>query len=296
MKAICVAACVLLCAGFCFAQEEEVTYETATTTTTGADDLMRELWFVDDATPIATGAVDMRLTFRWETASAPANLGDSDDDFIFTPSLTWGSCENVEVFVDVPIWLGDGGDRGAIEEGNYDTFLGFTWRIAEPEDIWPAAALRTTVRVPTGRNSAGLDGELRLILTNEYDSGIRSHINVFGAAICDAPEGPEPDPPVLVTGFFDDEGPADPRHFQWGVVLGLDGPLCGDGAVRWVADYLHRSSFYYGSANMNMLELGWEWTMEEAQKLGMSVQIGLDDEDDTPNFGAALGYAFALTQ
>ena len=44
-----------------------------------------------------------------------------------------------------------------------------------------------------------------------------------------------------------------------------------------------------------MLEAGWEWAMSDAQRLGMSIQIGLDDQDETPNFGAGLSYAYALT-
>lgn len=303
MKPFCVAACVFLCAGFCFGQESDVTYETTTTTTTNGADLMREAWFVDDANVIPTGQIDLRFMFGWVTASAPANLGDSDDDFFFTPSLTWGACENVEVFAEVPIWVGAGGDKlGVLEEGNYDSYIGFTWRIAEPEDIWPAAAIRTRFRLPTGDGSSGVDAEARLILTNEYDSGIRSHINLFANSVNKGPNGPA-DTELSLAGVGDlleifggAEDVADPRHLQCGVVVGLDGPLCGDGAVRWVVDYLHRSSFYYGRSDVNVLELGWEWTMEEARKLGLSVQIGLDDEDDTPNFGAVLGYAVALTQ
>lgn len=246
-------------------------------TPSGGADLIRELWFVDDATPIATGQTDLRLTFNWITAGAPANMGDSNDDFIVTPSLTWGCCENVEVFAEVPVWVGDGGDKPGLEEGNADTMLGFTWRFMEPADGMPAAAIRTTARVPTGDGSNGVDAEARLILTNEYDSGIRSHLNAFAATI---------------------NGDNDPdlRDFQWGVVLGLDGPLCGDGAVRWVADYLHRSGFHNGTSNMHMLELGWEWDMAEMQKLGMSVQIGLDRVDDTPNFGAGIAYSHSLTR
>lgn len=247
----------------------------AGTASNGAD-LMRELWFMDDARPIETGRTDLRLTYRWETASAPANRGDSDDDSIVTPSLTWGTCDNVEVFVEVPVWVGDGGDKPSGLEGNADTTVGFTWRFMEPDDTWPAMALRGSARLPTGDNSNGVDGELRLIMTNEYDSGIRSHINTFA---------------LSVNGDNDENL----RNFQWGFVAGLDGPLCADGAVRWVADYMLRSSFHNGVRDLNMLEVGWEWDMDEAEKLGMSVQIGLDDNDDTPNFGAAISYSHSLT-
>ncbi|MGD2109045.1 MAG: hypothetical protein PVI86_06600, partial [Phycisphaerae bacterium] len=290
MKQVCALICVFAFAGMAFAQESDVTYETKTTTTVSSGaDLIAELWAMDDANPIATGQVDLRFTTHWITSSAPANFGDSDDDFIFEPSLRWGACSNVEVFASVPMWLGDSGDRGAFDYGNFDTYVGFTWRFAEPQDMWPAMALGGTARIPTGDDSNGVDGELRLIMTNEYDSGIRSHFNAFAATINNNEDWSD-------GGFFgfggDDFG--DPRHLQYGFVVGLDGPLCGDGAVRWVADYMNRSSYHYGSANLNMLELGWEWAMAEAQKLGMSVQIGLDDENDTPNVGASLSYAWSL--
>jgi hypothetical protein len=250
--------------------------ETGGSEAAGALNLTSELWQIDDAVPIATGQVDLRMTFGWVTAGFPANLGDSDDDYVFQPSLRWGTCNNVEVFAEVPIWLGDSGDVGALDEGNADTTVGFTWRMAEPEGDWPAMALRASARIPTGDNSNGVDGELRLILTNDYEADVRSHVNGFVQSI----------------NGDNDQGL---RDFNWGVALGMDGPLCGDGAVRWVWDYMIRGGLHNGTSAMNILELGWEWDMAEAQNLGMSVQIGLDHTDDTPNFGAMVTYSHSLT-
>ncbi len=78
------------------------------------------------------------------------------------------------------------------------------------------------------------------------------------------------------------------------MVVGMDGPLCADGAVRWVADYMHRNSERDHAGNMNMLELGWEWAIAEGHELAMSFQVGLDDNEDTPNFGAGLIYALSI--
>ncbi len=270
MKIHCALLCGLIAAMPAFAQNGNGNGN-------GGADLIRELWFIDDATPVPTGQVDLRLTFRWITSSFPANLGDSSDDYVVTPSLTWGACENVEVFADVPVWVGDGGDAGALEEGNADTNLGFTWRLTDQQDYWPAAALRGTMRVPTGDNSNGVDGELRLLLTNEYDEGLRSHLNAFASTV-------------------NTDNDENLRHFQWGVAVGMDGPLTSDGAVRWVADYLHRSSFHYGIRNINQFEAGFEWNMDEAQKLGMSIQVGLDQSGDNSNLGAAVTYAYSLVR
>ncbi len=254
-------------------QESE---STSVATTTGGPNLMSELWLMDDATPLATGQVDLRLTGRWVTGDAPYNRGDSDDDYVIQPSLVWGVCANVEVFASVPIWVGDGGDVGPLDEGNADTTVGFTWRMSDAQDMWPAMALKASVRIPTGDNSNGLDGELRLIMTDDYDGGLRSHLNTFVQSV-------------------NSDNDTDLRDVQYGIVAGMDGPLGDDGAVRWVADYMHRSSYHYGTSNMDVLEFGWEWAMSGAETLGMSFQINLDDNDDAPDFGASIAYSHSLT-
>ncbi len=304
MKRMCVFACVLLVAGIAVAQESEVTQEQETVTTVSGDvDLLSQLWYLEDATPLSTGQVDLRLGVGWMTASAPANMGDSDDDFVITPSIVWGAAEGLELSVSVPVWVGDSGDVGAFDEDiNYDTYVGLLWRIAEQRDCSacglgpvPALALSATARVPTGCGSSGVDGELRLILTNEYESGIRSHINVFAMCVDrDAEDLFDSDGGFEGWGRLDRDS-LDIRDFQYGVVIGLDGPLCADGAVRWVLDYMNRSSYFNGASSLNMLEAGWEWEMSDAQKLGLSMQIGLDSAGETPNFGASLTYAHSLT-
>lgn len=242
----------------------------------GGNDLLDDLWFMQDANPVAEGTMDLRLTFGWVTEGAPANLGDSDDDFVLQPSLVWGTCPNVQLTISVPIWLGDGGDIGAIEDGNGDTFINVLWKFADQDGTTPAMALSSTVRIPSGEDSDGLDGELRLIFTNQYDSGIRSHMNFFAYS----------------SNTDNDQGL---RDFQWGAIVGMDGPLCSNGEVRWVLDYMHRSSEHDGQNDMDLIELGWEWNMADAEKLGMALQIGADRAGDTPNFGARLTYSRALT-
>lgn len=249
-----------------------------------------ELWYMQDATPVDAGTVDLRFTTSWVTSSFPANNGDSDDDFIFTPSIVWGTCPNVELSFSVPLWLGDSGDMGPFDEGNYDTYVGMLWRMKEGSGADPSVALSTTLRLPTGDGSNGVDAELRLILSNEYDSGIRSHLNVFATTVnTDNYDFDLDDGEVLRPGLDD------VRDFQWGAVIGLDGPLCDDGSVRWVADYMHRSSYFEGRGNMNVAEVGWEWQMDEGGKLGMSLQVGLDRSGDNPNFGATMTYSRSLT-
>jgi hypothetical protein len=270
--------CVFALAGSVLAQEKEkTTVVTQTTTTTPASpaNLTSELWNIDDATPVAPGQFDLRLTGRWETASYPANGGDSHDDAILTPGTAYGLTDNLEWFTNTPTWIGEGDDIPPDRDGNHDTYMGLTWRAIEQNGNWPALGFKGTARLPTGEGSSGVDGELRLLLTNSYASGLRSHINAWGKT---------------VNGNND----PDARSFQYGFAVGMDGPLCANGAVRWVADFMSRSSIHYGAGHMNILEGGWEWQIADVHKLGMSMNVGLDDNDDTPNFGAALNYTYSL--
>jgi hypothetical protein len=143
-------------------------------------------------------------------------------------------------------------------------------------------------------------------MTQEYDSGVRAHFNVFGKVVDnEAMEGEESDGLGLrdlvgglggLAAFFgmDDEAELDPRDFQYGAVIGADGPLCADGAVRWVADYAYRSSYYNGWNASHMGEVGWEWMITDADKLGMSVQGSIDGSDDNINYGASVVYSHSL--
>jgi hypothetical protein len=256
---------------------ETTTITTTTTTVESEFDLIGELWSVQDATPVECGSVDLRFTGQWITANAPANKGDSDDDFVLTPSIVWGIAEEVEVFARVPSWIGDGGnipgDEG--EVGNFDTYAGLLWRFVDGDTMdW---AFQGTARIPTGDQSNGIDGEFRLIVTNEYESGLRSHFNLFAY--------------TSNTTNIDNN-----RHLQCGAVVGLDGPLGDSGDLRWVLDYMNRTSTEYGHGNTNLLDVGWQWQMADNSKLGMSAQVGLDHSDDeAPNFGATITYAHALT-
>ena len=301
IKRTLVLACAFVVAGTALAQESEEI--SVTTTTTGGEDLLSQLWFMEDATPLETGQVDLRLGLQWWTASAPANLGDSDDDFILRPAIVWGAADNLELSLVMDAWLGDGNDMGPFEDGNFDTTLGLLWRFYEQTEEGcadgclhlPSMALSASARIPTGCGSNGVDGELRLIMTYAYDNGIRSHLNVWGKCLDGDNYGSwRSDGDFDLSAFFNDEGDLELEDVQYGAVIGFDGPLCADGAVRWVADYAYRSSSVDDGDDVHMGELGWEWEISEAHKLGMSVQIGLGDDDETPNFGAGLMYALSL--
>lgn len=249
-----------------------------------------ELWNFQDAVPLDAGSVDLRFSFGWDSGGVSDGSGDN---FILTPSLYWGIGDNYEFSVGLPIWLFDGGDRGAFDEGNSDTNLGVLWRFAEQDDGGAYdVALAGNFRLPTGDHSNGVDYELRLAMTHVYDSGVRSHFNLFGEVVNGDNNDFEYDKMFV---FGGGEGGDDERNFQYGVVIGVDYPLCDDGAVRLIIDYMHRSSVFEGQNNWNMAEIGWEWDMSDSDRFGMSFQFNLDRSNDAANVGAIMTYAHALT-
>jgi len=277
---------------------------------TAAPDLLNNYRF-QDASSLEGGSFDLRFGSQWWTGSHP---GGSADNFILTPSVVWGITDEFELTFGVDAWLGDGNDMGPFEDGNFDSNLRLHWRFHDQVGFehkegylhLPSMALSSTVRIPTGCGSEKMDAELRFIASYEYTSGIRSHFNLFGKSV----NGNN-----LETNRNDDDdvfnfdnsnrgfdflglGGADElddvRDFQYGAILGADGPLNGDGSLRWVADYAFNSSNYDGNGSNHIAEVGFEWEMSDVSRIGMSVQAALDHGGDAPNWGIGLMYAFAL--
>jgi hypothetical protein len=279
---------------------EKTTVTTTTTTTTSTTsgwDLTTELWSFEDATPVCKGQLDLRFTFRW--IPEPATPGEQDD-FVIQPSLVWGVWDNVEVSVSLPIWVGDNGDRGAYEDGNYDTYLGVLWRFLEPQGYWPAMAVAGHARIPTGQGSDKMDGEVRLVLTNEYDSGIRSHVNGWvKSANGTNDQTSKAFRDANVDDTLDDRGPNDKtgytRDFQWGFTVGLDGPIPRWDTARWVLNYIHRASEFYGYNDVDEIEGGIEWQVADAHKVGLSAKANLDhSNNEQPDYSASFTYSISL--
>lgn len=282
--------------------KEKTTVTTTTTTMpseSSYDLLGLETFNFLDATTFTEGAVDLRISARWIERKNDGDpfagqgifrdrRGDDDDDqWIITPEIVWGASERYEMAISVPTWV-----QGDPYEGNYDAYVGGQWRLTDMAENCPAFALAWSVRVPTGEGSNGLDGSLRLIVTNEYESGMRSHINLWGTSV--------------------NTDNYDARDFQYGGVVGLDGPLNDSGSLRWVFDYMYESShaegaeadrLHYayprtqdiGGEQRNTAEAGIQWQINECNKLGFAVQGGLDHaENETPEWAASLTYAYTI--
>lgn len=302
MKHMLSVSLILGCAATVLAQNDVVQRETTTVTTTtttvadcSVDLLGLETFNFLDASVLPEGMVDLRIAGRWvDTKGVSANrLGqkpDDDDQIILTPEIVWGATDRLEIALSVPTWV-----DGEPEEGNYDTYLAATWRISDLDENCPAFALAGIVRIPTGEGSNGVDGQLRLIVTNQYESGIRSHFNIWATTV-------------------NTDNYEDARDFQYGAVVGLDGPLDDCGKLRWVFDYMYEAShqesdpgfdspaghvdgFENRGEQRNTAELGIQWQINECSKLGFAVQGGLDHaENETPEWAASLTYAYAISR
>lgn len=268
-----------ICAAGTLAQESEVTtIRQETRTTAGSPDLFSTIE-MDDAVPVETGTVDLRLRGEWVTDDD--NDIDGDDDFVAGGGLWWGFAENLELSLQVPFAVGDGdlsddddldGIRGF--DGNGDINVGLLWRFLEPSGNAPAMALQTNVRFRSGYRDSDAQGKVKLIMTNDYDSGVRSHLNIWGET---------------------DDG--DWGRWNWGAVLGVDGPLCEcvDGTWRWIADVVHFNAEHNNGSNSTILELGAEWAMNYGGRIGLTGQFGLDNHDITPDVGAKLVYSYPIS-
>jgi hypothetical protein len=251
-------------------QESTETTETTTVMSLGGANLSSPV-FMDDAVPVAAGHVDLRFRIDWVTGNAAVG----DDDFTLGTSLYYGMSDAAQLSVDLPFNVFDGGGKDAGVRGfagDGDVTAGVLYRFADQADMMPAMALQTNARFRTGYRSSPLDLQFRLLMTNEYDSGVRSHINLSTET---------------ENGHF--------SRWNWDAVIGADGPLCADGTVRWVVDYAHQNSEHNNGDNSNYLELGSEWSMENGHTLGMAAQIGLDDHDQTADFGARMMWVVPLS-
>jgi hypothetical protein len=138
----------------------------------------------------------------------------------------------------------------------------------------PAFATWAEMRMPSGHDSSGVDGELHFNLTKTLATNFRGHLEGYIMTANGARGG-------------DDE--ENRRHFQWGVGPGFDYQFNDD--TIGILNYVNRVSEEYGGHNQNILELGLAHEIAEGQHLKAAIDIGLDGRDETPNFGAKLQWS-----
>lgn len=214
---------------------------------------------------VPQGVWEFEVPFGWETSS-----NGGDDDFGLGASLKYGITDDVFLELEVlPLNLGDGGDQG-----NGETALILFTQWAHESGDMPAFATWTEMRIPSGHNSSGVDGELHFNLTKTLATNFRGHLEGYIMTANGARGG-------------DDE--ENRRHFQWGVGPGFDYQFNDD--TIGVLNYINRVSEHYGGHNQNVVEVGLARKLCEDQWLKAAVDIGVDGRDETPNFGAKLQWS-----
>jgi hypothetical protein len=134
--------------------------------------------------------------------------------------------------------------------------------------------MRNYLRTPSGYNSSGVDWMAKGLITKTIVPGkMRFHANPWLE---------------LVNGNNEE----DARHFQWGIALGADYKLADNLVFIW--DYQHANGELDGTRNNHQLEFGLDWAVADKCKLGFSTIVGLDGDDQGPNWGMGVSYILEL--
>jgi hypothetical protein len=190
-----------------------------------------------------------------------------DDDFRMGTTIKYGISQGTYVELAlVPINIGDGGDMGA---GDLELELFHT--CIQETDSRPAFGAWLEGRFPSGDGSTGVDGTLGMSVTKSFNDKLRGHMAGFLETANGAPGGE------------DEEGR---RDFQWGAGIGVD-YRCSDKTLGLI-NYFNRANDRNGSPNQNILEIGVDHELCPGQHLKAAIDIGLDGNESTPDFGAKL--------
>ncbi|MGE0479505.1 MAG: hypothetical protein AB7Q17_03430 [Phycisphaerae bacterium] len=194
---------------------------------------------------------------------------ESDDDFALFGNIKYGITDRFYVELSaLPINLGDGGDGGAGDIG-----LLFFYQCMDETDWLPAFGSWISGRFPSGDGSSGVDGTLGGAFTKTLMPRLRGHLQ------------------GTITTANGDRGPDeyDRRDFQWGAGVGIDYEI--DEKTYAILNYTNTVSDEVGNGNLNVLEVGVTHNIVPGQRLRAAVDIGLDDNGETPNFVAKFLWA-----
>lgn len=222
---------------------------------------------LEDGQPGAPGDLELEVNAGWQTSSRQ----HTHDPFALLTELQYtpdGSefLRNMQLLLGVPVEMGLGG-----VDGNADVNLGWQQRWVKEQGSMPTLSTLAEMRLPTGYHSSGVDGKLTGIIAKDVGPGT-AYLNGF----------------VKTANGNNIE---DVRHFQWGGRVGYKWRI--NDSLALIGDYLNQSSEENGHGNLNVLELSGQYRFNEHLTVGPGIQIGLDNHDETPNFGA--GVRFQIT-
>ena len=221
---------------------------------------------LEDGQPGDPGHFELQFDFGWQTTS------NQDDPVTFTPELKYtpdGSdfLRNMKLTLNAPMVYGLGG-----VDGNADVTLGWQQRWVVENGLMPTLATLAEVRLPSGYRSSGVDGTLTGIVAKEAGPGT-IYLNAFAASV-------------------NGDNIEDLRHFQWGMRTGYRWRV--DEKIALIADYVYQSSEQTGHSDVHLFEVSGEWHINDNLVIGPGIVVGLDHNDEAPNFGAGFRLTWAF--
>jgi hypothetical protein len=245
---------------------ERSSMERTEITTSGGEDEVAERQSVDTYSSLEDGQPGTPGGFEIELSSGWTKFRHESESIEFEPEIEYtldGSdfLRNAQLQLAAPLDLGEGD-----VQGNGDITFGWQQRWVAENGSMPTLATLAQVRAPSGNDSSGVDGTLTGIVAKDLGPGTA----IFNAWVKTA----------------NGHNIEDVRHFQWGFRAGYKWRVTDNWSV--VGDYVHQSSEETGHANINALELSTQYKVNEHLTIGPGIIVGLDNHEETPEFGAGL--------
>jgi len=226
---------------------------------------------LEDGQPAGPGDWELQLQSGWGTWSDTGR----HDPLLLEPAVKYTPhrygptgahfLENTQLRLQMPFALGTGD-----VPGNGNLHFGWQQRWVAECGLMPTFSTLGEIRMPTRDGSGGVDGTFTGILARTLGPGT-GYLNGW------ARSANATDIEKL-------------RHLQWGFRTGYKLPLSDRTSL--VAVYSHSSSTAEGSANRNVLELGASFRTRHHLSFGPGVFVGLDDNAETPHFGAGFRFIY----
>lgn len=257
----------------------------------GVDDFFR----VREANPNVKECVwQFELNTAWQTFRSGSGR---DDDWNVGASIKYGITEDLFAeFAVLPVNIGDGNaiegysnhdggwwnDRkGVGDSGNGESSVKLFWRFLREQEVMPAMAVWSEMRLPTGVGSEKVDFDLHFNMTKTIIERLRAHLTGWGRSANGS------------RGDYNDSFFGSRRDFQWGLGTGVDYALNEENML--VLNYENRSSNYDGNANTNHYEAGWVHDLTETQQLMISaIYDDVRGEQEGPRWTAQFQWSIAF--
>ncbi len=221
---------------------------------------------LEDGQPGDPGALELQLDFGWSTSSDDSDTYTWDTQIKYTGE---GSdfLKNMKLALTVPLEVGNAGI-----DGNGDLEIEWQQRWVAEQGNMPTIATLFTIRAPTGYHSDGIDATFTGVVAKDFGPGT-----------------------FFLNGWVKSANGShieDRRDVQWGGRLAYLWRF--DENASLTVNYVYETSEMDGESDMNLLELGAQFQINDNLTLGPGVFVGLDGKDATPDFGAGIRITYGF--